>query len=140
MTTTEAHTIPNLAKFVFAGNATFTVENVATGNRFTFKVRQPDPKSPHFVSVLTGSNNEEDYTFLGTAFSPTVYRHGARSRIAATAPSAVAFAWLFGRLASGRPLPESVRVHHEGRCGRCGRALTVPESIESGFGPECAKR
>jgi hypothetical protein len=29
-------------------------------------------------------------------------------------------------------------VWHEGRCGRCGRKLTVPESIESGFGPECA--
>ena len=31
-------------------------------------------------------------------------------------------------------------LHHEGRCGRCGRKLTVPESIESGFGPECAGR
>ena len=27
---------------------------------------------------------------------------------------------------------------HEGRCGRCGRALTVPESIDTGFGPHCA--
>ena len=26
---------------------------------------------------------------------------------------------------------------HEGRCGRCGRKLTVPESIEAGYGPEC---
>jgi hypothetical protein len=32
------------------------------------------------------------------------------------------------------------KVHHEGRCGRCGRTLTVPESIESGIGPECAKK
>jgi hypothetical protein len=29
-------------------------------------------------------------------------------------------------------------VHHEGKCGRCGRKLTVPESVKSGFGPECA--
>jgi len=26
------------------------------------------------------------------------------------------------------------------RCGRCGRVLTVPESVESGFGPECIGR
>jgi predicted metal-dependent hydrolase len=30
-------------------------------------------------------------------------------------------------------------VHHEGKCGRCGRLLTVPSSIESGIGPECSK-
>jgi hypothetical protein len=29
--------------------------------------------------------------------------------------------------------------HHEGKCGRCGRLLTVPSSIESGIGPECSK-
>jgi len=27
---------------------------------------------------------------------------------------------------------------HEGRCGRCGRPLTRPESIQSGIGPICA--
>ena len=32
-----------------------------------------------------------------------------------------------------------LEVWHEGRCGRCNRALTVPESIASGIGPECAK-
>lgn len=32
-----------------------------------------------------------------------------------------------------------VEIWHEGKCGRCGRQLTVPESIESGFGPECVK-
>ena len=27
-------------RFILAGNAVFTVENTATGNRFTFKVRR----------------------------------------------------------------------------------------------------
>ena len=40
-------------QFILAGNALFTVENTATGNRFTFKVRRPDDDKPHFVSVLT---------------------------------------------------------------------------------------
>ena len=35
-------------------------------------------------------------------------------------------------------LPKTVEVWHEGICGRCGRKLTVPESVERGLGPECA--
>jgi len=31
-------------------------------------------------------------------------------------------------------------LHHEGKCGRCGRKLTVPLSIETGIGPECASK
>ena len=126
-------------QFILAGNALFTVQNTDTGNRFTFKVRKPDDTKPHFVSVLTGSDNESSYSFLGTVFDPHHYRHGRRSRISEDAPSARAFDWLFRQLSSGRPLPPQVRVCHCGKCGRCGKTLTVPESVDSGFGPECIK-
>ena len=59
----------NPLHFILAGNAVFTIENTATGNRFTFKVRRPDDDKPHFVSVLTGPNNENSYSFLGTIFT-----------------------------------------------------------------------
>lgn len=126
-------------RFMLAGNALFTVENTATGNRFTFKVRQPDDSKPHFVSVLTGPDNENDYAFLGTVFDAGRYQHGRRSRISEDAPSARAFQWLFRQLSAGRGLPAQIRVCHCGKCGRCGKTLTVPESVESGFGPECIK-
>ena len=126
-------------RFILAGNAVFTVENTATGNRFTFKVRKPDDTKPHFVSVLTGPNNESDYAFLGTVFTPERYHHGRRSRIAPDAPSALAFEWLFRQLSAGHSLPPQVRLCHCGKCGRCGKTLTVPESVKSGFGPECIK-
>lgn len=125
--------------FILAGNATFTVANEATGNRFTFKVRKPEDGKPHFVSVLTGPDNEHSYSFLGTVFDGRTYRHGRRSRIAEDAPSARAFQWLFRRLMAGSPLPPTVHICHCGKCGRCGKTLTVPESVESGFGPECIK-
>lgn len=62
--------------------------------------------------------------------------------IAYNAPSALAFRWFFKRLSEGRDLggPRGVTVRHEGRCGRCGRTLTVPASIDSGIGPDCAER
>ena len=64
----DSRTTNNLVQFITAGNALFTLENTATGNRFTFRVRQPGDDKPHFVSVLTGADNESDYTFLGTIF------------------------------------------------------------------------
>ena len=30
-------------------------------------------------------------------------------------------------------------LHHEGRCCRCGRVLSTPESCDRGIGPECWK-
>ena len=126
----------NIKQFMLAGNATFTVVNTETNNRFTFKVRKGDDRKPHFVSVLTGSDNENDFTFLGSIFPNRQYRHGQRSTIPITAQSAKVFEWLFRKIYFDS-LPTCIKIHHEGRCGRCGRKLTVPESIESGFGPEC---
>ena len=30
-------------------------------------------------------------------------------------------------------------VYHVGKCGRCGKKLTDPESILTGLGPSCSK-
>lgn len=123
--------------FFLGGDARFTLVSWRTGARYTYRVRvgQGD-RAPHFVLVLTGSNNESDYTFLGTIFEGRDYRHGRNSTIGLEAPSARAFGWAWRWLAAGK-MPPECDVHHEGRCGRCGRALTTPESIESGFGPVC---
>lgn len=128
-----------IAAFFFGGNATFTIRNPGTGGRFTFRVRQgKGENAPTFVSVLTGPDNTADFTYLGCIFADGRFVVTRKSRISPTAPSAKAFAWLHGRIAAGRDLGP-VEFFHEGRCARCGRALTVPESIESGFGPECVK-
>ena len=126
-----------LEKFATAGDATFTVRSGKTGRHFTFRVRQPDEASPHFVSVLTGSDNNDSFTYLGTIFTGGEYRHGRRSSIGADAPSAIAFSWIWNHR---RAVPSCVSVHHEGKCCRCGRKLTTPESTERGIGPECASK
>lgn len=128
----------NMKQFMLAGNATFTVRSEKTQTRFTLKVRKPTLTSPHFVSVLTGSDNESAYGFVGTIFGNGTYAHGTRSRITPDAPSAKAARWVVERVLAGKELSHC-ELWHEGRCGRCGRALTVPSSIELGLGPECAK-
>lgn len=129
--------------FLVGGNAVVTFESRKTGARFTYRIRLADPRPgddrepPHFVAVLTGANNNSDYTYLGTIFGKKVYAHGKKSKIASDAPSAVAFAWAWKHLSAGR-MPPQMTVWHEGRCGRCGRRLTTPESVATGFGPVCA--
>jgi hypothetical protein len=128
-------------RFLLAGNARATIQNTQTGNRFTYRIRAPKKSEGdiHFVSVLTGSDNNADYQYLGFIRDGFFYFGGVKSRIGRDAPSAKAFAWVFPRLQDGT-LPASVEVWHEGCCGRCNRALTVPESIAMGLGPECAGR
>lgn len=120
---------------------------------------------PIFAAVLTGSDNESDraYSYLGTVWDEGAdrrYVHGKKSRIGADAPSAKAAAWVVEKFAdldavllagpAGEDAADNladalaplarVEFFHEGRCGRCGHRLTVPESIETGLGPVCAEK
>ena len=124
--------------FILAGNARFTLRSKTTGIRFTYRVRAKEMKDGttlHFVSVLTGSDNETDFMYLGTIFEGRTYRHGRKSPIGSDAPSAKAFDWTFPKIMAGDV--EKFEVHHEGKCGRCGRTLTTPESVKDGLGPIC---
>jgi hypothetical protein len=141
METKKFDSIDAIFSFILAGVAYFTICNTKTNNRFTYRVVKKESHKEGefvwFVSVLTGSNNESDYTYLGTIFNDGRYFHGLKSRISVEAMSAQAFRWLYNRLETHTDLG-SVEFWHEGRCGRCGRKLTTPESIEIGYGPTCA--
>ena len=129
-------------RFMLAGNAHVTFQSRRTGTRFTYRVRAGEPRPgddrapPHFVALLTAPDY---YEYLGCIFDGRRYTHGRKSRISSEAPSAVAFGWVWARLLSGEMHPE-LGVWHEGRCGKCGRRLTTPESLESGMGATCAGR
>lgn len=133
-----------LLDFIFGGNATFTILNEKTHNRFTFKVvarkKNDDGHTIHFVKVLRGTDNEHDYTYMGCVVDQLDFKTTQKSRVSVKAMSFKAFEWLMNVLTAGKKLPDNVHFYHAGRCARCGRKLTVPESIESGFGPECAAR
>jgi hypothetical protein len=135
------HTLENPKDFVLAGKSIFTVQNEKTGNRFTFRVKQsggPDGKQVWFVGVLNGPDNHSNYAYIGTIFGngqKLDFRHTKKSTVKPDAQSFKVFEWM---LKNNLELPGFVKIHHEGFCGRCGRRLTVPESIELGLGPECA--
>lgn len=124
-------------KFITAGRAVVTFRSVSTDARFTYRISAPkDGGAIRFVSLLCGSDNDRDYRYVGFVRGGRFVHGGQKSFATADAPSVKAFAWAFHHMSRGT-MPEALEVFHEGRCGRCGRTLTVPESIESGFGPEC---
>ncbi len=143
----------HVRQFMFAGDARFTLTSVKTGTRFTYRIRTPEDNGTpgacsHFVALLTGSDNENSYSYLGQfyrdASSPDNfagrYQHGKKSKIHETAASAKAFVWFVAQLRINPNVFDHVEFRHEGHCGRCGKTLTTPESIDTGFGPECSAK
>lgn len=124
-------------RFILAGNATITLVSTKTETRYTYKIRRPTKDTPHFVSLLTGADNESDYKFMGTIFYETEYRPGWNSKIGEVAPSSMAWRHFWKFLIKGQ-ISQYMEIWHEGSCGRCGRKLTDPASIADGFGPVCA--
>jgi hypothetical protein len=137
----------DIKRFMFGGNARFTLVSVPTQQRFTYRIKKagefmPDGRPSSvgwFVGVLTGPDNTKDFVYLGHIYKASRdYVQGSKSRLAVDAPSAIAFEWFYNRALDGR-IPPQMEFWHEGRCCRCSHPLTVPESIRRGIGPECAK-
>lgn len=126
-------------RFALAGKATLTLVSVKTGNRFTYRISTAPDGACHFVALLSGPDNDSDYKYLGR-IARGIFWEGRKSPkpgdIGRDAPSMKAFAFAWRAIVSGA-IPATLEIWHEGSCGRCGRKLTVPQSIAHGFGPEC---
>lgn len=134
--------------FILSGNAYFTVRSKKTGVRFTFRIATPKRARQNnerfwYVSLLNGPDNESNYTYAANLkqlpSGELRMWHTDKTRVSHGAPSMIALNWVMMTLAT-KKLPSTLEIWHEGRCGRCGRKLTVPESVERGIGPECAER
>ena len=135
--------------FIFAGRATVTLVSGRTGKRYTYKVtKAKDSETMFFVSTMTGPDNSADFEYLGFIKRPyersPVRLRGQSLLLAGKKgnPTDVrfkGFAYVLDAAYWG-DMPGDAIVYHEGKCCRCGRKLTTPESISSGIGPECAKK
>lgn len=126
--------------FILAGRAVFTVSN-PQGERYTYRINKAGTAAypVWFIKLLTGPDNESSYTYLGMLNENLEVKLTEKSKFnEATLPVQV-IRWIMKKVRTGIQLPPDYKMQHAGKCGRCGRTLTVPESIESGIGPECAK-
>ena len=130
-----------LKDFIFAGNATITLESKTTGNWYTYKIQQSKAKPTlDYIRRLSGSDNDADYAYIGCVYSDSEYFSPVKPYNAADKElwpkSIFVIAWLFKHIDNCTDL---INVYHEGKCCRCGRKLTTPESIQLGIGPECRR-
>lgn len=133
---------------MFAGQATFTLENPNTNKRITYRVdRVQDDDRPEvfFVKFLVGQDNENDYQYLGmfTQRAATCFRTTSATRVGQDSDPVKGLRWLLEKLnvsGSFATLPNGIRCVWSCECQRCGRTLTVPSSIDNRLGPECVKK
>jgi len=130
---------------MLAGNARLTAESLKTGVRYTYRIQVnprelelPTDSRSWYVQLLQGRDNNSDFSYVG------MIRRGRFFVTAATrnlekAPFVRGLDYIVRHLWRG-VLPPDAQLWHSSTCGRCGRALTVPQSIRTGIGPECAKR
>jgi len=150
-------TWPAIREFLFAGQAMFTLVSLKTGLRFTYKVRakKQDVEElarrtaageateegfvTYFCSLLRGPDNTADFSYLGVIRKPGRFFVTSKSQVSCHAAAHKAIVWFLDEMKNERVvLGVLVEFWHTGRCGRCGRLLTVPESVARGFGEVCA--
>jgi hypothetical protein len=133
--------------FIVGDNSLFTIKNIKTGNRLTYRVKRPKKiidqnKELYFVEVL---NSENSYEYIGCMqLNQTnnlyFFKLTKKSPRPLDDAGVKPIQWLIKYLQTdGNELHPSLEIWHHGMCGKCGRELTVPESIKVGFGPHCYK-
>lgn len=139
-----------IMEFMLAGNAMFSLKSVRSGQHFTYKVSRAKDDGKQgtpltwFVGLLTGPNNDADYKYIGIIRASgkgdePKFRTTAKTQNPESA-SVRGFEW-FSRQVFGTAAGLSqVECWHAGRCGRCNRTLTDPQSIQSGIGPVCRSK
>ena len=124
-------------KFVLGGKAIFTVSN-DKGEHFTYKIAKHQTIDMFFAHVLSGADGM--YTYMGIFDrSRGVVVKGAKG-IAPTCKSVKVLEWAIRVINGLSAIPVGYEIQHEGKCSKCGRPLTDPESIRTGMGSTCRNK
>lgn len=155
MTRHEATGFKLTKDWVLAGHAIFTVHN-NKGEHYTFRIVRKEAneesraKGFHdpvwFASLLSGPENDTDYTYMGMVAGANgrypYIRTTKASRMSEDSKPVQVLQWALQLIWRDEAFPEGYGANGAGRCGRCGRTLTRPEGVDPegfryGYGPEC---
>jgi hypothetical protein len=122
---------------MFAGKARVTLTSVLSRKHFTYKLEKSDDGNVTFVRALCGSDNTVNgaWMYIGAIFADGILRAGKKGDSGWA--SFQALDWALKKLRRNPSIPDSLTIQHNDYCGRCGRDLTDPVSVETGFGPIC---
>ena len=133
--------IEDIRNYLRGGSAEFTLQSIKTGSHHTYRLRQIPNGTGFFVTHLTGPDNdsEHDYRYLGI-MSDAIDRLIATKATGPMGPAFIGLGWFLRCLASNCEKLSQVEFLHSGKCSKCGRKLTTPESIKRGMGPVCREK
>jgi hypothetical protein len=112
---------------------TFTV--VFPDGYQTIRIQPARDKSDDriFAKYLMGSDNDSDFTYFATIRDGRIMARGFEKQVEALRVVLTSDPSKVGEMGMAYALRSS-------NCWRCGRTLTVPASIHSGLGPDCAAK
>lgn len=128
-----------IKNYCMSGNAIVTMTS-PSGTHYTYYIRAPwqDDKNDfegdvRFVYCL---GTDGRWFYVGGLYkNGTLFRSTRNSSVSMDSPSFKGALYLVKMM--NRDFETPMVVQHEGACGRCGRRLTDPVSIERGIGPKC---
>lgn len=126
-------------EYIFAGHSTFTIESTKINQRYTYKVKRQTTKSSGKVSYqvyrLYGPDNTDDYRFICLVGDDrkTILVNQANQK----EMPVVMFKQFIDLLHNDETWPEKCKFYKSNKCAKCGRLLTTPDSVETGYGPTC---
>lgn len=123
----------------------YTMVSGKDGSHRTFRIRTQASDATfgagkQVISLLTGSDNYEDYTQVGFVIDGHLktWKKSKGTMFEKCCQALVSF--LRGGAAAAAYKANGYRVEESRHCFRCHRLLTTPESIAAGIGPECIKK
>lgn len=118
-------------------NGIVSMLSLRTGEHRTFRIRtqKEDAKfmpGKRLVAILAGPDNESDYRAFG------VLDDDGQIHLWKKHQSEKFYQWVALALMHPERFLDRVEFSFDGRCRRCNRLLTDPQSVASGIGPTCA--
>jgi hypothetical protein len=133
--TVPAENAPAIAPFqVATHNGIITIKSRTTGEHRTLRIHT-QPKDAKFaagervVEILSGPDDYRGFAFVKSDGSVILWKKYRDSDF---------YVWIARFLRHPERFLNRVEINFEGKCRRCNRDLTTPESVASGIGPTCA--
>lgn len=129
----------HIVNFLLGGKCECIIRNTDTKNSFRFFIGvNSESKSRDMFFIHTYRDNKKVYAgFIRYSKDGITYGQGNKGLLSENDIEIKALTYV---LKNALRLPNCVEVMHVGKCSRCGRKLTNPESISIGLGPECMKK
>lgn len=131
--------------YMLAGKSEFVLHSTKTNQDFCYRLNKKEKidKENEYIYFLNIKQGR-DWKYAGVIWfkneeNKFYFSKGAKGEIDSNNLDVKSLVFVLNKLQQGLE-PQYCLVYHTGKCGRCGKKLTTPESILTGLGPECCKK